>query len=69
MIEEFNTQEIWADYEYGKSNYKLQDKTFVESKYYFELKKAVEDFIEDNLHLADGDNCTLKPLKDAIGIS
>lgn len=31
-----------------------------------ELESAVEDFIIGNLHLADGDNCTLKPLKDLI---
>jgi hypothetical protein len=30
------------------------------------LRTAVFDFIRANLHLADGDNCTLKPLKDAI---
>ena len=63
-VEEFDAREIWADYENRRC--KLHQKEFVESKHYFALRKAVKDFIEDNLHLADGDNCTLKPLKDAI---
>jgi hypothetical protein len=29
------------------------------------LKTAVADTLEENRHLADGDNCTLKKLKDA----
>ena len=64
MIEEYDAIEIWADYERGYG--KLSKKEFVESKHYFRLKKAITDFIEDNRHLADGDNCTLKPLKDII---
>ena len=30
------------------------------------LKKAIRETIEDNLHLADGDDCTLIKLKRAI---
>jgi uncharacterized protein (DUF433 family) len=33
---------------------------------YRDLHKAVHDTITENLHLADGDECTLKRLKDAI---
>jgi hypothetical protein len=29
------------------------------------LKNAVDETLEENRHLADGDNCTLKKLKDA----
>jgi hypothetical protein len=29
------------------------------------LKNAVDETLEENCHLADGDNCTLKKLKDA----
>lgn len=32
---------------------------------YQELKTAVADTLEENCHLADGDQCTLKKLKDA----
>lgn len=32
-----------------------------------ELEKAIRETIEENLHLADGDNCTLIKLKRAIG--
>jgi hypothetical protein len=31
------------------------------------LKAAIRETIEDNLHLADGENCTLIKLKRAIG--
>jgi hypothetical protein len=31
------------------------------------LTLAIRTTIEQNLHLADGDDCTLKKLKDAIG--
>ena len=31
------------------------------------LELAIRTTIEQNLHLADGDTCTLKALKDAIG--
>jgi hypothetical protein len=31
------------------------------------LTFAIRTTIEQNLHLADGDDCTLKGLKDAIG--
>ena len=31
------------------------------------LELAIRTTIEQNLHLADGDTCTLKRLKDAIG--
>jgi hypothetical protein len=31
------------------------------------LTLAIRTTIEQNLHLADGDDCTLKRLKDAIG--
>ena len=31
------------------------------------LELAIRTTIEQNLHLADGDICTLKALKDAIG--
>ena len=31
------------------------------------LELAIRTTIEQNLHLADGDVCTLKGLKDAIG--
>lgn len=31
------------------------------------LRNAIRDTIMENLHLADGDVCTLKRLKDAIG--
>lgn len=30
------------------------------------LELAIRTTIEQNLHLADGENCTLKALKDAI---
>ena len=30
------------------------------------LEAAIRETIEDNLHLADGDNCTLVKLKKAI---
>jgi hypothetical protein len=33
------------------------------------LQEQVRLTIMENLHLADGDNCTLKRLKDAIGFS
>lgn len=33
---------------------------------YQELSNAVYDTLEENRHLADGDNCTLKKLKDAF---
>jgi hypothetical protein len=33
------------------------------------LREQVRLTIMKNLHLADGDNCTLKGLKDAIGFS
>jgi len=33
---------------------------------YRELKEAIKITIIENLHLADGDDCTLKRLKDAI---
>jgi hypothetical protein len=33
---------------------------------YRELKEAINITIIENLHLADGDDCTLKRLKDAI---
>jgi len=32
---------------------------------YHELKNAVAETLEENRHLADGDQCTLKKLKDA----
>ena len=32
-----------------------------------ELREQVRLTIMENLHLADGDNCTLKRLKDSIG--
>lgn len=31
------------------------------------LRKVIEETLEANRHLADGDNCTLKTLKDAVG--
>lgn len=31
-----------------------------------ELETNIYDFIEHNLHLADGDNCTLKPMVNLI---
>jgi hypothetical protein len=31
------------------------------------LELAIRTTIEQNLHFADGDDCTLKGLKDAIG--
>jgi hypothetical protein len=31
-----------------------------------ELRHQIRETIRENLHLADGDNCTLKLLKDAI---
>jgi hypothetical protein len=34
-----------------------------------DLREQVRLTIMENLHLADGDNCTLKRLKDAIGFS
>jgi hypothetical protein len=30
------------------------------------LKKAIRQTLEENSHMADGDNCTLKRLKDAV---
>jgi hypothetical protein len=33
---------------------------------YRELKEAINITIIENLHLADGDDCTLKQLKDVI---
>lgn len=31
-----------------------------------ELRHQIRETLMENLHLADGDNCTLKRLKDAI---
>lgn len=31
------------------------------------LRKVIEETLEANRHLADGDDCTLKALKDAVG--
>lgn len=31
------------------------------------LRAVIEQTLEANRHLADGDNCTLKALKDAVG--
>ena len=31
------------------------------------LREVIEETLEANRHLADGDNCTLKALKDAVG--
>jgi len=70
MIEEFDTQEIWADYEYGKSNSRLLDKTFVESKHYFELLKSIEEFIEDNKQIltdSEYETSSIHYLKHIIG--
>jgi len=33
------------------------------------LRAAIQETLMENLHLADGDVCTLKRLKDAIGFS
>ena len=33
------------------------------------LENAIVQTLEENSHLADGDNCTLKILKDALGSS
>jgi len=33
-----------------------------------ELDKAISETLEDNLDLADGDNCTLIKLKKAMGL-
>lgn len=33
------------------------------------MESAIRETIEENLHLADGDVCTLKKLKDAINFS
>ena len=33
------------------------------------LSNAIHETLMENLHLADGDQCTLKRLKDAIGFS
>lgn len=33
-----------------------------------ELEAAINEVIEDNLHLADGDNCTLIKLKRVLGM-
>lgn len=33
------------------------------------LRWAIETTITENLHLADGDNCTLKRIKDAVSFS
>lgn len=33
------------------------------------LRLAIETTINENLHLADGEVCTLKRLKDAVGLS
>jgi hypothetical protein len=32
---------------------------------FYELKNAIAETLEENRHLADGDQCTLKKLKDA----
>ena len=31
------------------------------------LRSVIEETLEANRHLADGDDCTLKALKDAVG--
>lgn len=31
------------------------------------LRELIEETLEANRHLADGDDCTLKALKDAVG--
>lgn len=64
QVEEYDAHDIWADIERGHCE--LSEKEFVESRHYFRLLKGVKDFIESNSHLADGDNCTLKPLKDLV---
>jgi hypothetical protein len=33
------------------------------------MRAAIQQTLMENLHLADGDTCTLKRLKDAIGFS
>jgi hypothetical protein len=33
------------------------------------MRAAIQETLMENLHLADGDTCTLKRLKDAIGFS
>jgi hypothetical protein len=33
------------------------------------MRAAIQETLMENLHLADGDVCTLKRLKDAIGFS
>ena len=43
-------------------------KKFVDISDYSDLRKAVIETIQENKHLADGDNCTLKRLKDAVGM-
>ena len=42
-----------------------QEKALVWFIAYQELKTAVADTLDENCHLADGDQCTLKKLKDA----
>jgi len=41
---------------------------FEEKHYSDKYRQAIEKTINDNLHLADGENCTLIDLKRAIGM-
>jgi len=46
---------------------KAIDLTVTLSRRNSELRAAIMATISENLHLADGDKCTLKRLKDAVG--
>ena len=63
--EEYDAQEIWSSVEYGHGN--LRKMEFVSSSEYSKLKAAVILTLEENSHLCDGETCTLKLLKDAVG--
>ncbi len=54
-----NQQQRWKD-EWIECSHKQDDRIA-------ELEAAIRETIMANLHLADGDDCTLKRLKDAIG--
>ena len=44
----------------------LPDTHTATERYISRLESAIRETIEDNLHLADGENCTLIKLKRAI---
>ena len=63
-----------ANLEFAQQNFELAQQNFELAQQNFELKDevallktAILETLEENGHLADGDNCTLIKLKPAIG--